>query len=357
MHIHSIPAAESTGDIVAAWNGLLDANSALGSPYYRPEFTRAVAAVRDDVRIALFEERDEIVGVLPFQRGRFGAGQPVGGRLNDFHGAIVKPGASWTADEFLRGCRLGSWWFSHLPAEQCEHGFSAHEVMESHYLDLSRGYESYKTARREAGTREIAKLDRKLRQIEREVGPLRFETHTDDRDVFHTLLEWKSEQYRATNLADVFAYPWTVELLERILAYREPDFRGVLSALYADEKLIAVHYGMQSAGVMHSWFPAYSRAYDKYSPGLMLMLKIAEAHEAMGISRIDLGGGREQYKLSLSSGFDMVAEGCVARHSIRPMLRSAWRRGRDWVRSSPLRRPAEALLAALRPMREWWSFR
>ncbi|MEX0701754.1 MAG: GNAT family N-acetyltransferase [Planctomycetales bacterium] len=357
MHIHSIPAANLTPDVLSAWSALLAANAALDSPYYRPEFAQAVAAVRPNVRIALFEERDEIVGVLPFQRSRWGAGQPVGGRLNDFHAAVVRPGLRWTAEQFLRGCRLGSWRFTHLPAAQCDQGFAATAIEESHYLDLSRGYDAYKAARREAGSREISKLERKSRQIEREIGPLRFETHTDDRAAFDTLLAWKSAQYRATKLADVFAHAWPIRLLERILACREPEFRGVLSALYAEDRLLAVHYGMQSGGVLHSWFPAYSRDYDRYSPGLVLFLKMVEACTDLGVSRIDLGAGREQYKLSLSSGSDLVAEGCVERRRVRRLVRAAWRSSRDWVRSSPFRRPAEAMIGALRPLREWWSFR
>lgn len=357
MRIQSIPAAELTSDIVSAWKEILAANSDLTSPYYRPEFTRSVAAVRNDVRVAIFEEGREIVGVFPFQRSRLGAGRPVGGRLNDFHGAIVRPGVRWSAGDFLRGCQLSSWWYSHLHAAQCDSGFTVAAMHESHYVDLSRGCEAYKAARREAGTREFSKLNRKIRQIEREVGPLRFEVHTGDSGVFQTLLDWKIAQYKETKVANVFAYEWTVELLKEILACHDIEFRGVLSALYANDRLIAAHCGMQSGGVLHLWFPAYSRDCARYSPGLILMLKIIEAHNELGIARIDLGAGREQYKLSLSSGCDFVADGCVARHSLRPMLRNAWRRGRDWVRSSPFRRPAEAMIAAVRPLREWWSFR
>src|SRR5436190_15608567 len=70
------------------WSELQRENRGLQSPYFRPEFTQAVARVRSDVEVAVFQAHDQVVGFLPFQRGPLNMGKPVGGKLCDFHGCI-----------------------------------------------------------------------------------------------------------------------------------------------------------------------------------------------------------------------------------------------------------------------------
>jgi CelD/BcsL family acetyltransferase involved in cellulose biosynthesis len=65
MKIDIIPATEFSRDHIAAWRALQQADPALDSPLFHPEFTRAVAAVRDDVEVAVLEEAGEFVGFFP----------------------------------------------------------------------------------------------------------------------------------------------------------------------------------------------------------------------------------------------------------------------------------------------------
>ncbi len=178
--------------------------------------------------------------------------------------------------------------------------------------------------------------------------PLRFEMHTTDQQVFDTLLAWKADQYQRTNLANVFGVPWTVGLLETILACQTDNFAGMLSALYVGDRLIAAHCGMRSADVLHCWFPAYDVEYGKYSPGLILLAETARQCREQGIRRIDLGKGKERYKLSLGSGTIAVAEGSVYCRSMARTLRTGWRRTKDWIRATPFREPARKSLRWMR---------
>ena len=79
MNIRLIPAEQLTPEHVAAWADIQRAEAALDSPYFRPEFTQAVAAVRGDVEVGVLEEGGEPVGFFPFQRGRGNVARPVGG--------------------------------------------------------------------------------------------------------------------------------------------------------------------------------------------------------------------------------------------------------------------------------------
>src|SRR5262249_87540 len=163
--------------------------------------------------------------------------------------------------------------------------------------------------------------------------PLHFEAHTTEESVFAAMIRWKSEQYGRTRATNVFAFPWTLRLLERVLAQSGAGFRGMMSALYAGPHLAAVHPGLCSHGVLHWWFPTYDPAFGQYSPGLVLILEAAKAAQSLGIRRIDLGKGDLDYKRRLMSGAAPIAVGRVV---VQPLLRVFWRQWhqtRTWIRS------------------------
>jgi len=355
--VKAILARELTAEQIDIWVRLQEADPSVDSPYFRPEFTQAIAAVRDDVEVAVLERDGRPVGFFPFQRGPWNAGQPVGGRLSDFQGVIAAPDADWSAQQLVRGCRLSSWNFDHLIAAQRPFTDCHQNVDDSHYIDVSEGFESYEAARRLAGSKELVKLGRKVRKFEREIGPLRFEMHADDPETFETLIRWKSAQYQRTGLTDVFGFDWTVKLLEHLMDRSHPDLAGCLSALYVGDRLVAAHFGMRSRHVLHYWFPAYDTEFNRYSPGLILLAEIAKSAADDGIQRIDLGKGSERYKISMSSGTISLAEGVVECGPMNRLLRENWHRTRDWLRDSPLRTPALATARLIRPFREWLAFR
>ena len=123
------------------WSEIQAAEPALESPYFRPEFTQAVAQVRRDVEVAVMLQGNEAVGFLPFQRGPLNIGKPVGGKLSDYHGVIARSGAQIDTAELLRACRLAGWDFDHLVTTQPSFEPFATGRGESPYLDLSQGYE------------------------------------------------------------------------------------------------------------------------------------------------------------------------------------------------------------------------
>lgn len=323
-------------DDLKAWTALQDADPSLASPFFCPEYAAAVARVRDDVQVAVVERGGERVGFFPFQKAAFSVGQPVGGPLSDCHGFVMRRGLDWDPRRIVRACGLAEWRFDHLPAAQVPCMPHHRGIAQSPVMDLSLGYERYAADRRAAGSEQIPKTAGLLRKLERTCGPVRFELHAPETRPLQTLMSWKSAQYRASGKLDIFGIPWVAKVIETMHATRGHNFAGVLSVLWLGEKPIAAHLGLRSKTVWHYWFPAYDPAYAKYSPGLILLLKMAEHASAAGLSTIDLGLGGALYKQRLMSRAIALAEGRVIASPARAALADLRARSENWLRRSPL---------------------
>lgn len=341
MKVSVIPPSELDRSLQRRWEELQAGTALLGSPCFSPGFILAAGAARRDVRVAVLEDGGEVVGFFPFQR-RWAMGRPAGGRLSDHHGVIAATGLSWDWAQLLRACGLGYWQFDHLPAWQRPPGH--HPMAISPGLDLSGGYEAYLQRRIASGARRLAELPRKARKLAREVGPLRFEAHSRQADVLRTVILWKSRQCRRTGASDCFAQKWARELVERVAATDETHFGGRLSALYAGDELVAAHFGMRSRTVWHWWFPVYSHAHAPYSPGALLLVRVAQAAAREGHVLLDLGKGPEAYKSSFADTGQALVEGCIVRPAAVTSLRSARKNLGRWLRHSPLAQPMVPLL-------------
>jgi CelD/BcsL family acetyltransferase involved in cellulose biosynthesis len=352
-----VAADRLTAEQTAAWARLKEADPALESPFLSLEFTRAVAAVRPDVEVAVLEEDGQPAGFFPYQRGPWGVGRPVGGRLSDYQGVVARPGLAWDAVRLVSDCGLSAWQFDHLLACQAPFRPFHYGVVESVILDLSAGFDAYYAARKATSHSVIPNLARKSRKLEREVGPIRLDLHTEDPAAFEALLAWKSAQYVRTRVPNVFAYPWTIDLLRLVLAEKGEAFGGMLSALYAGDRLVAVNLGLRSRGVFHSWFPAYNQAFEKYSPGLVALLETARAWAAAGGRRIDMGKGTMAYKATFGSVGILLADGSVTLNPVVSGVRRGYHHARQWARSSRLGGPWRLVGRWTRGLRGWLAFR
>jgi CelD/BcsL family acetyltransferase involved in cellulose biosynthesis/GT2 family glycosyltransferase len=354
MTIHLKRPADLTADEWALWLDFQQQSLCYESPYFRPEFTQAVAAVRDDVEIAVLREGGQTVGFFPFQRGKLGLGKPVGGKLSDYHGPLVREGAAIDPQALLAACRLASWDFDHFRAATDAFEQSITVRDKSPQMELNEGYETYLRRRREAGSETAHRQGQKTRKLGREVGALAFAYQADDEEAFNLLCEWKSAQFVRTGLTDVLSLGWTRTLLARLREFQGDEFSAPLSVLRAGDKVAAVCLSLRSRGVLHSWFTAYNPELHAYSPGLSLFLRLAEDSQALGIRTIDLGRGDERYKWSLASTSVEVGEGSVCSRSFATLLRASWRQTRDWVARSPLAGRVSGKL--LKPIREWVAY-
>jgi CelD/BcsL family acetyltransferase involved in cellulose biosynthesis len=309
-------------ELVRVWADLQAANPDLASPYFHPEFTRAVGSVRKAAKIGIVEVEGKIAGFFPFERTHRQIGVPIGGIISDYHGLISAPSVQVSSGGLLKHCGLSSWHFDPLPVSQLSFSRFQSSVEQSPQIDLRLGYEKYIEQRRQAGSEQIKKLGNLIRRIERELGLLRFVAESTDVVAFSTVLGWKSDQYRQTGKDDLFAHGTIRSILERILFAKVDGFWGMQSLLYAGDRLVAGHFGMRSKEVWHYWFPSYDKAAAKYSPGLILLLKMAEHAGKIGVRTIDLGKGMSPYKQRLMNASVPLGSGTV-----ETVWRSLWRRG------------------------------
>jgi CelD/BcsL family acetyltransferase involved in cellulose biosynthesis len=347
MKVTLVPGRELGSDLVAAWTRLQAANPDLVSPYFHPEFTRSIAAVRSDVEVAFVEADGAIVALFPFQREQASLASPVGGIISDYQGLICAQDFQFSPTEFLQGCRLDSWDFDHLIASQSSLTPFHWSTDASPQIDVSKGYEAYVYERRAAGSEQIKKTNNLIRRIEREIGALRFIADSTDAEALDKVLGWKSDQYRTTGNTDLFVPGWIREAIYGIWERRADGFSGALSLLYAGDRLIAGHMGMRSRSVWHYWFPAYDSRAAKYSPGLILLLKMAEYAPEAGIRIIDLGMGMNLSKARLMNASTRLASGRLELPSWRSFYGLASRALRHRLRESPLGPAARAVLRRL----------
>ncbi|MFJ2440861.1 MULTISPECIES: GNAT family N-acetyltransferase [unclassified Streptomyces] len=357
------------------WRALRAMSGAPDNPFMEPEFTRAVGLVRPGARVAVVQEvaqgaqevargavqgavqeiqgtqeaqgtrevqeiqKEEPIGFFPYEKGLLGRGRAIGLGVSDCQGAVFRTGLRLSARELLQGCSLSSWEFDNLEAGQGLFVPAAAEELESPVIDLGEGYEAYEAALRVRSPKFFRTTAAKERRLGRQAGEVRFVFDERDPAALRTLMEWKSAQYRRTGRRDRFAQDWISDLVRQLARTRAPGCSGVLSVLYVADRPVAAHFGLRSRTVLSCWFPAYDPEFAKYSPGLVLHLRMAEAAAAAGIGMLDLGRGTAEYKDALKTGGLRVYEGAAARPGPRAALswltREPSRRAHGFVRDRP----------------------
>ncbi|MEU0395108.1 GNAT family N-acetyltransferase [Streptomyces sp. NPDC006208] len=330
VRIHVVTPSELGARETDAWRELRAKSGAPANPFMEPEFTLAVGRVRAAARVAVLWEDGQPAGFFPYETGRLGHAQAIGFGVSDCQGAVLRPGLRIAPRELLRACGLTAWEFDNLEAGQEIFVPGAAEEFGSPVVDVGTGYAAYQDVLRSQSPKFLKTTLAKERRLGRQTGDLKFVFDERDPAALRTLMGWKSAQYRRTGRRDRFAQDWISTLVRRLHETRAPGCSGVLSVLYAAGRPVAAHFGLRSRTVLSCWFPAYDPEFAKYSPGLILHLRMAEGAAAAGIGMLDLGRGAAEYKDALKTGELRVHEGA----STRPGAGAA----AYWLRREPVRR-------------------
>ncbi|MGW2931605.1 GNAT family N-acetyltransferase [Streptomyces sp. NPDC001156] len=344
MDISVCRPGELTAADRAVWSALqskawLNGSPELANPFLSPEFTLAVGRTRRDVRIAVVHEDGEPAAFFPYQRTSTGVGRAVGLGLSDCQGMVHRPGFICDAQELLRACDLAIWEFDHLVEGQAPFEAGASGTFPSPVMDLDQGYDVYMRRLRTTSPVFTRRTMTKERKLGRDAAQVHYVHDERDPAVLRTLLGWKSAQYRRTGRSDRFAHDWINQLVHQLFHTRSESFAGILSVLYAEGRPIAAHFGLRTERVLSCWFPAYDPAFGKYSPGLILFLRMAEAAAADGIAYLDLGRGQKGFKDSLKTRELSVSEGWVTRRHPVAIGHRAHRAPVRALRNTVLSRP------------------
>ncbi|MBX6382561.1 MAG: GNAT family N-acetyltransferase [Microbispora sp.] len=312
------------GEEIDAWHRLRAANPLLDSPYFHPGFAEAVHASGRPVEVAVGRDAEgRIVALLPCHRER-SLLRPAGWPGADFQGPVLAPGTSFPPLLLLSGGVRG-FAFDHLLDSPEDGAGSFGPWIESRrpspYIDVSGGLDAYLGRASRSGKDNMGQARRRTAKAERELGPVRFAADVVDPRALDRVIELKRAQYAATGVADYFALPGRLDLVRKLLHTRGAEFSGMLSTLHAGPHLLAAHFGLRSGGVLHWWFPVYDPRFAHFSPGWMLLRELVSAAPALGIGRIDLGRGEDEYKRRAKTGEVMVAQGLVTKSAARRAIR------------------------------------
>jgi len=352
MKVSVVCPAELGAGELALWRGMQRSNPALSNPFLSSGFTLATGRARPTTRVAVLEEGQDLVGFFPFDQGHFRVGRPIAPGVSDCQAIIHLPGFEWSGKDLLRACRLDVWEFGHLLGDQMASAGQHVSAHRSPIIDMPEGYDAYVSERRRTSKKILRSTFAKLRKLERVLGATYFEFDAHDAAALDVLMLWKSAQYRRTGHRDRFAIPWIVDLVRDLFQRSTDGCSGTLSALRCEERIVAVHFGLRSESSLCCWFPAYDVSLAKYSPGLGLHLKMAEAAAAEGIRSLDLGKGDEEYKRSLKNGDLIIGEGWIDRPSALALARRVEQVPRRFVISHPsLRQAVRGVLKKIANMR------
>lgn len=287
----------------------------LDSPFLSPDFALAVDRLRTGCFVLVSSDEQGPAGFLALERHSRHAVRAIGLGVSDTQGIVTRPGTSPSVDHVLGGACVSVFEYDHLVASQLpSRGVHARRVG-SPAMDLSRGYDDYRDARRGLTRSAISSVERKDRKLGRERGELRLEYDSRDPEMLELMMRWKSAHYRRTGAPDLFRLDWARELVRDMFRTVSPHYAGLLSVLYAGAEPVAVEFGPRSRTQYERWFGGYDVGLSSYSPGLVMLLRFARAASEHGLQRIDLGKGEQTYKQFFASHELPLAEGWLTRPS------------------------------------------
>jgi CelD/BcsL family acetyltransferase involved in cellulose biosynthesis len=318
-----------------AWHRLRAANPLLDSPYFHPGFAEAVHATGREVRVAVAEDRSgAVAALLPCHRVG-SVLRPAGWPGADFQAPILAPATRLAPLGLLSG-GARAFEFDHL-VEVCPDFEPWIESRRpSPFVDVTGGLDGYLGRASRSGKDNMGQARRRTGKAEREHGTVRFVADDADAVLLDRVVELKRGQYAATGARDYFAEPDRAALLHRLLRTRGSSFGGLLSTVHAGPHLIAAHFGLRAGSVLHWWFPVYDPAFAHLAPGWILLRELVQAAPELGVTRIDLGRGDDEYKRRAKTGETLVAQGLVTRNTIRGSLRRTRLKAVAGAKASPL---------------------
>ncbi|NNC38853.1 MAG: GNAT family N-acetyltransferase [Hyphomonadaceae bacterium] len=307
--------ADLSDQDIKDWRRLQQEDPSLISPFYSPDFADAVHRSGKPVLVAFAFKNDQLTGILPFHKGRWGTGIPVGGQISDYQGVIGPLKEALESVSFLKACGLRAYDYNHLPASQTALVTGCFATSISPNLDLTNGFEAYFAERRSKKNKVLKNAVRNLRILERDIGPVRLEFDDQSETAWQSLVNWKNQSFQHMGVNSILDVDWARHAFETIRKTRNPHFVGLISSLYVGDRLAAIHFGMRSHAALHWWFPTYDQSLAKYSPGIVLLLEVAKRAPDYGIIKLDLGRGTQPYKKAFANSETELCEGSIERRT------------------------------------------
>lgn len=318
--------AELTAAEREAWAALCRAHAHLRNPFFSPGFARAVGEVVPGARVCVLHRDGKPVAFFPFQligtAGRIlRAAERLGGELSDYFGIAAAPDFKIEPRALLDLSGLDYLIFSHLDDAQGVNGLGGEQPRTGLRIDLAAGTAAYMQELKAQKKQMLRDTERRMRKVEQEFGALRFEFASPTPDkVIAQLIEAKLAQYARTGKRNPpLAEDWARRMLAILAQGGDETCRGVASSLYAGEQWVAFHFGLRAGPVLHYWFPVYNHALKAFAPGRLLLMKIIDSADALGIREIDRGEGDSPAKRDFANAEHQFLRGCWYRPGPRAL--------------------------------------
>ena len=279
---------------------------------------------------------------------------PVGRFLNDAHNIVADPRTPLDWMWMLNCCKLKSFDFHALVGH--DHGMCNASIIgrtQSFSADLGTDSNAFLEAL-QTDHATIRRQDQKTRKLQREIGPVSVELDCRNPELISQAIDWKRNQYQRTNILDLFTPDWTRLLTHQlhdrpVKPIHETPTRGILSVLRACDRVVAMHFGIVEAGLLHYWFPAYNPKFARYSPGTALFKRIVSESTHAGIHCIDMGYGEQPYKRKQTDTVTMVSHGCVSTSGTYRTWRRVTHSATKVVKKIPMKESVKQVVRKLHP--------
>ena len=295
---------------MAQWDELAQASAA--SPFVRPAWLEPwVDAFGGELALVLEHRGDELVGVLPLVRTRFGVASPTNYHTAEF-GLVAKDG---DAREALARRALAAHRAAvrvhYLPADGPDLPVLERVARDLRHLPLERSRRrspvlepSGTWAEYEAALSKNLRGDvrRRRRRLE-EAGAVTVEVATEadpavlDEGFAIEGSGWKDEEGTA-----IRSQPETLRFYTELARRAAAHGWLRLCTLRLDGKAVAFHYNLEADDVLYHLKGGFDVEYDRFSPGKLLHYALVERAWEIGLRRYDFLGGDEPYKLQFASG-------------------------------------------------------
>ncbi len=321
------------------WRSLVQSHKSLQHPQLTFEWAEIIESAGWPVEIVEFQE-DNSSGFFPFARYTPTQAGPIGGHFSDRQAIMASPTATIDPLKLIRLCQINRYHFDHVAVENFWVSQFPHETDSAFKIILKSTFADYWEQLQIRCRSWCQQIQRKQRKLTREVGPLRFEFHTDSNEAWQALIEWKQKQVVDAGLLDVFSDDRSRRLMLQTVKHQSSNFAGMLSALYAGSQLVAVHLGQRSGDNFNAWIPSYHPEFSSYSPGVILHLELLSRAVNEGIVEIDLGRGTNPLKQNLATETTDLAIGAIDSRpwsGITDYVKLRLKTGmRKWKGSAPL---------------------
>lgn len=329
------------------WDSLRSSSSGYSSPFFSSRFISTAAKLRPTAQMIVASRQNAVVGLLPCEVSKRDVLEPLGKSFNDAHGMLSSAIDPVDIAELLKATKFKAYRFHALAGNASSFEPYLLGRSKTFMASLDQHPEGYvRFLEQQSGT--ILKQRRKTKKLVKNCGPLRLEIDCRCPAVFQQTVRWKREQYKRNFLFDILGVPWAQTMLHDLWQYRE-GCRGLLSALYAGDTLVASHYGLLDGGILHYWFPTYDHQFREASPGTALFLEMATHAAQLGIRKIDLGYGDHDFKHKIADSVTEVPFGLVTSSRWRFHVESLSRHAHAFVRSLPGKQRIKSMIRLIHP--------